>query len=405
LDAAYDFGGAGAGRQITADTGPVQITLPNGNGTINSIALRAGVTSGNGVAVLAENTVAASPFAAVEVSTNSNVANNSAVLGLSTAAASGLSGEVAPTASAFSAVFGNNLRTTGGVGVSGIGFQGVAGQTFSAGGSGVFGQHENPTLNVNPVAVPPIVNPGVTGLGYLGVLGQSEQPAGSGVFGLNVAPDDGINDLAGVTGNGGFVGVLGNSDVGGFGVASLTGILALGDLTAIGVKAFTIDHPQDPENKYLRHFAIESNEVLNMYRGNAILDQNGEAEVEMPSYFDSINKDFSYQLTAVGAPAPGIYVSQELVNGKFKIAGGSAGQKICWQVTAERNDAYLQAYPDKAETEPLKPENRRGRYLRPELYGQPSSKSMIGNSPRLEEVIKLKEAAKEQKPSSTLGTK
>jgi hypothetical protein len=53
----------------------------------------------------------------------------------------------------------------------------------------------------------------------------------------------------------------------------------------------------------------------------------------------------------------------------------------------------------------LKPENRRGRYLRPELYGQPSSKSMIGNSPRLEEVIKLKEAAKEQKPSSTLGTK
>jgi hypothetical protein len=225
------------------------------------------------------------------------------------------------------------------------------------------------------------------------------------VFGLNVAPDDGINDQAGVTGNGAFVGVVGNSDIGGFGLASLTSILALADFTAVGIKAFTIDHPQDPENKYLRHFAIESNEVINMYRGNVILDENGNGEVEMPAYFESINKDFSYQLTAVGAPAPGIYVSQELANGKFKISGGSAGQKISWQVTAERNDAYMQAYPDKANAEPMKPENRRGRYLRPELYGQPKSKSMIGNSPQLEEVIKLKEAAKEQKPASAVGSK
>lgn len=403
LDAAYDFGGAGAGRQITADSGPVQATLPNGNGTINSIAIRAGVTGGNGVAILAESTVAANQFAAIEASTNTNQANNSAILGVSTGAGSGVSGEVTATATGFAGVFGNNLRTTGGSGVDGNGFQGTSGQSFVAGGSGVFGLHQNPTLGINLTAVPPIVNPGVTGLGYFGVLGQTEQPAGTGVFGLNIATDNGVDDIAGVTGNGGFVGVLGNSDPGGYGVASLTGILAIGDMTALGTKAFTIDHPQDPENKFLKHFAVESDEVLNIYRGNIVLDANGKAVIEMPSYFDAINIDFSYILTAIGAPAPGIYVSKEMENSRFEIAGGNAGQKISWQVTAQRNDKYMQTYPERAEPEQMKPENRRGKYLAPELYGQPASKRMIGNSPMMDDVIKLREAKTQQESAKPLS--
>ncbi len=402
LDAAYDFGGAGAGRNITTDTGPVQATLPNGNGTLNSIAIRAGVTGGNGVAVLVENTVAANPFSGLEASTNSTVANNSAVLGISTAAASGVTGEVEATASAFSAVFGNNLRTTGGVGVSGIGFQGTAGQSFVAGGSGVFGVHENPTVGANPAANPPIVNAGVTGLGFFGVLGQTEQNAGTGVFGLNVAIDNGVDDATGVTGNGAFVGVLGNSDAGAFGVASLTSILALDDLASAGTKTFLIDHPLDPENKYLKHFSVESNEILNIYRGNVILDNSGTSIVEMPNYFDAINVDFSYNLTAIGAPAPGLYISKELKNGMFEISGGVAGQKVSWQITAQRNDAYVQEHPEKLNPEPMKPENRRGKYLHPEFYGKTKADRIIGSS-IMDRTIKLEDSPNKQVPAEKLN--
>ena len=402
LDAAYDFGGAGLGRNITSDTGPVQATLPNGNGTINSIAIRAGVTGGNGVAVLVENTVAANPFSSLEASTNSTVANNSAVLGISTAAASGVTGEVQANASAFSAVFGNNLRTDGGVGVSGIGFQGTAGQSFETGGSGVFGVHENPTVGANPAGNPPVVNAGVTGLGYFGVLGQTEQNAGTGVFGLNVAIDNGVDDATGVTGNGAFVGVLGNSDPGAFGVASLTSILALDDLASAGTKTFLIDHPLDPENKYLKHFSVESNEILNIYRGNVILDNSGTSVVEMPEYFDAINVDFSYNLTAIGAPAPGLYISKELSNGKFEISGGLAGQKISWQVTAQRNDAYVRQNQDKLNPEPMKPDNRKGKYLHPEFYGKTKADRMIGSS-LMERTIKLEDSPSQQAPAKKIN--
>ena len=60
-----------------------------------------------------------------------------------------------------------------------------------------------------------------------------------------------------------------------------------GDMTASGVKSFTIDYPLDPENKALRHYNIESNEVLNMYRGIVTLDANGKAIIDLPEYFDA----------------------------------------------------------------------------------------------------------------------
>ena len=75
----------------------------------------------------------------------------------------------------------------------------------------------------------------------------------------------------------------------------------IGDFTASGVKAFTIDHPLDPENKMLRHFAVESNEVLNSYSGNATTDASGKVVVKLPDYFEAINKDFRYQLTVIGS--------------------------------------------------------------------------------------------------------
>ncbi|UCD94406.1 MAG: hypothetical protein JSU69_11695, partial [Candidatus Zixiibacteriota bacterium] len=46
-----------------------------------------------------------------------------------------------------------------------------------------------------------------------------------------------------------------------------------------GSGSFKIDHPLDPENKYLQHSFVESPDMMNVYNGNATLDGNGEAKV------------------------------------------------------------------------------------------------------------------------------
>jgi hypothetical protein len=109
-----------------------------------------------------------------------------------------------------------------------------------------------------------------------------------------------------------------------------------------------------------------------------VLDGNGNATITLPDYFKLVNKNYSYQLTPVGSPAPGIFVAKEINNeGKFAISGGNPGQKISWYVYAERNDPYLQQHPEKRNTVVNKEGRYKGKYLRPELYGQPQSKKMI----------------------------
>ena len=122
----------------------------------------------------------------------------------------------------------------------------------------------------------------------------------------------------------------------------------------------------------------------------------------MPNYFDAINVDFSYNLTAIVAPAPGLYISKELKNGMFEISGGVAGQKVSWQITAQRNDAYVQEHPEKLNPEPMKPENRRGKYLHPEFYGKTKADRMIGSS-IMDRTIKLEDSPNKQVPAEKLN--
>src|SRR5262249_43580315 len=74
-----------------------------------------------------------------------------------------------------------------------------------------------------------------------------------------------------------------------------------GNLSVPGTKNFKTDHPLDPENKYLVHAAIESAEVLNLYSGNVVTDSNGEAVIQLPDWFEAVNRDFRYQLTVIGS--------------------------------------------------------------------------------------------------------
>jgi hypothetical protein len=150
-----------------------------------------------------------------------------------------------------------------------------------------------------------------------------------------------------------------------FGSGNLT---VTGAITA-GVKDFKIDHPLDPTNKYLYHSSVESSEMMNIYTGNALLDNSGEAVVSLPKWFEALNADFRYQLTAVGAAAPNLHVAQEIANHRFSIAGGAPGMKVSWQVTGVRHDAYAKAHPLAVEVR--KSEKERGHYLHPDAYGAP----------------------------------
>jgi len=134
-----------------------------------------------------------------------------------------------------------------------------------------------------------------------------------------------------------------------------------------------IDHPLDPENKYLMHSNVVSPDMMNVYNGNVILNANGEAIVKLPDYFESLNKDFRYQLTCIGGFAQ-VYIAEKIVNNQFKIAGGKSGLEVSWQVTGVRHDPV--AEKNRIVVELSKDSRERGLYQNPEAYNQPSSMSV-----------------------------
>lgn len=212
-----------------------------------------------------------------------------------------------------------------------------------------------------------------------GVQGRAASPSGFGVYGTTSAGSGVASGVYGDCTGAGATGVAGDAfhtSGENFGVYGRTaspsgwGVYCEGDFGASGTKSFNIDHPLDPANKYLNHFSAEGPEALLIYRGNAILDDRGEAWAELPSYFESINKDVSYQLTAVGAPAPMLHVADEVKANRFRIAGGTPGQKVCWVVTGARNDPYARAHMKPVEQD--KSPEMQGTYLHPELYGMPA---------------------------------
>lgn len=134
--------------------------------------------------------------------------------------------------------------------------------------------------------------------------------------------------------------------------------------------SFTIDDPIDPENKYLSHSFVESPDMMNIYNGLVRLNFQGKAEVRLPAYFEALNRDFRYQLTPLGGFAP-LYVAREIKGNSFRIAGGIPGQKVSWQVTGIRHDAYADAHRIVVETD--KPAREKGPALSPALLGHPPS--------------------------------
>jgi hypothetical protein len=147
----------------------------------------------------------------------------------------------------------------------------------------------------------------------------------------------------------------------------------VGYLTKSG-GGFKIDHPLDPANKFLNHSFVESPDMKNFYDGMVNLDADGAAWVELPAWFEALNKDFRYQLTPIGAPASNLYIAQEIENNRFRIAGGEPALKVSWQVTGSRHDPYAEAHP--IPVEEVKPAKDQDTYLHPEEYGMPETEGI-----------------------------
>jgi hypothetical protein len=134
-----------------------------------------------------------------------------------------------------------------------------------------------------------------------------------------------------------------------------------------------IDHPLDPGNKYLSQAFVESPEMKSVHDGVVTLDGRGEARVELPGWFEAVNRDFRYQLTCIGGFAP-VYVAEKISEGRFMIAGGQPGMEVSWQVTGIRSDAFAETYGLTVEQE--KEGLERGKYLHPAAYGLPDERGI-----------------------------
>ncbi|HQW47850.1 MAG TPA: hypothetical protein PLZ98_12265, partial [Chitinophagaceae bacterium] len=152
-------------------------------------------------------------------------------------------------------------------------------------------------------------------------------------------------------------------------------VLMTGDVTITGNLSkgggtFKIDHPQDPENKYLIHSFVESPDMMNVYNGNIVSDANGVAVVSLPSYFEAENKDFKYQLTVLDNSADFVMakVSKKINNNTFEIKTSKPNVEVSWQVTGVRKDKWADAHRVVPELE--KEARYKGSYLHPELYGK-----------------------------------
>lgn len=209
-----DFGTSGSGKNVHLVTAATpRLTIAN-NGEVG-IATQTPSRSGK----LHVSGTGSSSSVAPYYSTG--------IMATSDASAGGMSSGVYAEGT-WRGVFGRNKGT-----VSRIGAVGVYGLLDSAtnysSGYGVYGD---------------VSSTGSSGSGNYGVYGYARNARAGNYSVYGASPGSGSSDYAGY----------------------FNGKTYAANFTA-PVKAFTIDHPLDPTNKYLVHSSIESNDMMNIYNG------------------------------------------------------------------------------------------------------------------------------------------
>ncbi len=292
-----------------------------------------------------------------------------------------------PDMAAIWAIAGNNV----GIGVEGIAASGdgVVGNSFTGAGvhgttdtgAGVLGESfaERAPGKGSGVAHYGVYGASDTGTGVYGVSSAATGTEGVtfgdgyGVYGLHFSTDPGSGIFGeSVLGNGveGYsfgqdpnVAAVRGENVHGHAGLFVGNVKVTGALTK-GGGGFRIDHPVEPENKYLSHSFVESPEMMNVYSGTVTTDDDGNARIALPDYFEALNRDFRYQLTVIGQFAQ-VMISEEVRGNEFAIRSDAPNVSVCWQVTGVRQDAWAEAHRIPVEED--KPPAEKGRLLHPEL--------------------------------------
>jgi trimeric autotransporter adhesin len=400
-------GAAGVFGSSQASTGGGIGVAGSANSTTNGAA---GVSGYEGATTgvvygVSGTTASATGVGVYGVASNTSVSTSAGVVGTSASAygigvqgvgsafgiwGSAANGALNPAGIPPSGVYGDESSSTGQV----YGIYGTA-QSSGNGSAGVYGYEAATSGQVYGVtgftnsSTPAAsgvngVNGATAGIVY-GVQGSivSTTQSAAGVFGFSQASTGGGVGVAGSSNSPDGPAIAATNNAGGIagqfnGNVTISGDLAVNGAVSKGSGSFKIDHPLDPANKYLSHSFVESPDMMDVYNGMTRLDAKGEAWVSLPDYFEALNGDFRYQLTAIGAPAPRLYVAREVSQNRFKIAGGRPGGKVSWQVTGIRHDAYANAH--RIPVTEGKPAAEQGTYLHPDVYGQDTGRVSAGSN-------------------------
>jgi len=396
---------------VTALSGSATATTGQGTGvsgtTYSNRAFSYGVSGG------LSNSSPEGPSAGVIGGTSSLGANGYGVYGLHNASigtspgvvgrtnsssddAIGVEGIVYPTVVGLNseAVRGQN-NGTGFVGI------GVYGSQNGAGFGGLFtvpgpGQGVNGSAGNGGVGVFGYVGSGASqSYGVEGTANNNTAADSAGVYGsinsnaANAAGVRGYNSSASCCGMGvaGFhagqgIGIYGEAPSGfavsGFSPNNWSGYFQ-GDVRVVGTLtktagAFRIDNPLDPAHSYLQHSFVESPDMKNVYDGVTTTNGKGFATVRLPAWFQALNKGFRYQLTSLSGLQL-VAVAKEISHNRFTIQSEKPNARVSWQVTGIRKDPYANAH--RIQTVVPKTARADRRYVHPELYGKPLSKSVV----------------------------
>jgi len=397
--------GTGTANHITKWLSPTKLGNSNifdgASGKVGIATASPGATLDvNGSAIVRDNatvngSVTAGPITATSSSSGgtgvfANAGSSTASNGVIALGATGVAGYT--TVAGSIALYGNAGNSTGSNGVVGYGATGVAGNstitgsygTYGSGSTGVWGNSTGTGANVGVLGLGAT---GVQGVGNTwGVLGQSSSTSGSGGGFSNSTTGDALFTY---NQSGGYAAFFdGDVDVD-------------GNLSKAG-GSFKIDHPLDPANKYLYHSFVESPDMMNIYNGNATTDAQGGAVVQLPEWFETLNRDFRYQLTVMGQFAQAI-VASKVANHQFTIKTDKPNVEVSWQVTGIRQDAWANAH--RIPVEVAKAPADRGLYLHPELFGAPAEKSIaLAHHPMMLKMMK-QQAVEQQAPKQPQAPK
>jgi hypothetical protein len=127
-----------------------------------------------------------------------------------------------------------------------------------------------------------------------------------------------------------------------------------GTLTA-ATKHFRINHPLDPERRFLIHACLEGPENAIYYRGQGRLE-GGHARVELPDYFEALARPDGRTVALTSCCEENepisVLAASDVVNGAFNVRAAddrNPRQRFYWEVKAVR-----------ADVEPLKTEEYKG---------------------------------------------